>query len=310
VADKASPATPAAAEVAQEETTLGLVQCHCSEPDGVPDVGVSIGLGGGYALWIGELLNRDGANCGLILHGPDRIRETVPLPDDTDWSPIGDMLRDHIGPLLARHRLAVEQAARAGGDALDGNDIWEALFGILKGDVPDALTEDVCQQLADAIARSAAPHEAGRENDLPRCRICGAPAGLDCRTAQGRIPPCHGRESTAPKEAGERQCQCGCNDDPFICIEADGSDRTSAPTAPAGDGLGVRWSYSSATPEYDGGLMPAGYRCCIVQMTGNDCTDILCRTDRHPTADAAYDHAKRIIAALAPDRPARDGEVS
>jgi len=37
-------------------------------------------------------------------------------------------------------------------EALDGNDIWEALFGILKGDVPDALTEDVCQQLANAIA--------------------------------------------------------------------------------------------------------------------------------------------------------------
>ena len=28
-----------------------------------------------------------------------------------------------------------------------------------------------------------------RENDLPRCDECGAPAGLDCRTIQGRTQP-------------------------------------------------------------------------------------------------------------------------
>lgn len=31
---------------------------------------------------------------------------------------------------------------------IDANDIWEALFGILKGNVPEELTEDVCEQLA------------------------------------------------------------------------------------------------------------------------------------------------------------------
>jgi len=36
-----------------------------------------------------------------------------------------------------------------------------------------------------------------RENDLRACKNCGAPAGFDCRTGQGRIPPCHGREQTA-----------------------------------------------------------------------------------------------------------------
>lgn len=34
---------------------------------------------------------------------------------------------------------------------MDGNELWEILFGILKGDVPDALTPEVLQQLADAI---------------------------------------------------------------------------------------------------------------------------------------------------------------
>lgn len=32
------------------------------------------------------------------------------------------------------------------------------------------------------------------ENDLPACKSCGAPAGMDCRTCQGRVPPCYGRE--------------------------------------------------------------------------------------------------------------------
>lgn len=31
---------------------------------------------------------------------------------------------------------------------IDGNDIWEALFGIMKGNVPDELTVDVLEQLA------------------------------------------------------------------------------------------------------------------------------------------------------------------
>jgi hypothetical protein len=34
---------------------------------------------------------------------------------------------------------------------IDGNDIWETLFGIMKGNVPDEITEDVCAQLADAL---------------------------------------------------------------------------------------------------------------------------------------------------------------
>lgn len=37
--------------------------------------------------------------------------------------------------------------------------------------------------------------EVSERNDLPRCPRCGAPAGKDCRTIQGRMPPCHGREA-------------------------------------------------------------------------------------------------------------------
>lgn len=31
---------------------------------------------------------------------------------------------------------------------IDGNDIWEALFSITEGDVPDGMTEDICEELA------------------------------------------------------------------------------------------------------------------------------------------------------------------
>lgn len=35
---------------------------------------------------------------------------------------------------------------------IDGDDIWEMLFSIMKGNVPDELTEDVLSELAATIA--------------------------------------------------------------------------------------------------------------------------------------------------------------
>lgn len=34
---------------------------------------------------------------------------------------------------------------------LDGNEIWEILFSIYKGDVPEGMTEEVCNKLAEAL---------------------------------------------------------------------------------------------------------------------------------------------------------------
>lgn len=45
---------------------------------------------------------------------------------------------------------------------IDGNDIWEALFGILKGNVPDELTENVLQQLANALNTASEGGSDGR----------------------------------------------------------------------------------------------------------------------------------------------------
>lgn len=38
---------------------------------------------------------------------------------------------------------------------MDGNDIWEILFGLLKGDVPDCLTPEVLEELATTIRLAA-----------------------------------------------------------------------------------------------------------------------------------------------------------
>lgn len=35
----------------------GSVVWHCSEEDGGPDVGIQVGLGGGFALYCGEIAN-------------------------------------------------------------------------------------------------------------------------------------------------------------------------------------------------------------------------------------------------------------
>jgi len=84
-------------------TAFGEVQCHCSDDDGVPDVGVSLGLGCAKAIWIGELLTRDGATCGMVFHnGTERI--VAPFPDGTDWQAAADILRHHVAPVLASLR--------------------------------------------------------------------------------------------------------------------------------------------------------------------------------------------------------------
>ncbi|MFD0824040.1 hypothetical protein ACFQ0D_38245, partial [Micromonospora zhanjiangensis] len=94
------PANQSTPEVTRDDgTAFGRVQCHCSEDDGIPDVGVSIGLGDGKALWIGELLTRDGATCGMVFHD-NGARIVAPFADGTDWQEAADILRHCVGPAL------------------------------------------------------------------------------------------------------------------------------------------------------------------------------------------------------------------
>lgn len=51
---------------------------------------------------------------------------------------------------------------------LDGNEIWEHLFGITKGDVPDGMTEEVCSALADRL-KCALSQVSGRDAVFEEC---------------------------------------------------------------------------------------------------------------------------------------------
>ena len=77
-------------------------------------------------------------------------------------------------------------------------------------DQPEAYTDWDDGMIVAAIYKAMAPFAAlsaqqggGEEgNDYPACPVCGAPAGMDCRTVQGRIPP-HPERVSAQQAAGE-----------------------------------------------------------------------------------------------------------
>lgn len=133
----AAPDTPAAAvrvqdAVAESEgTSLGEILCHCSEDDGMPDVGVSLGLGEGAMLWLGELLNRDGADIGFIFHGPNGERIVGPLWPSCEWQEAADILRHHVAPILSRAAALKSESREHSGMTREGevsdSDLLDAL---------------------------------------------------------------------------------------------------------------------------------------------------------------------------------------
>jgi hypothetical protein len=68
----AGPAMPSADEAYRR----GYVVRHCSEVDGGPDIGMSLGLGRGRALWVGEITRDAHAGAG---------EDAAALGDDTGW---------------------------------------------------------------------------------------------------------------------------------------------------------------------------------------------------------------------------------
>jgi hypothetical protein len=80
---------------------LGLVTWHCSEPD----VGLSLGLGDGRILWVGEISSRVHADGGA---------EIATLGPDVGWWLV--LYAPEVMPLA---RFASAEAARALIDALE-----------------------------------------------------------------------------------------------------------------------------------------------------------------------------------------------
>jgi len=101
-------------EVAVDETVLGRVTNHCSDDDGVPDVGISLGLGSGSALWLGELLKDDGGDIGFVFHGPDRVRIAAAIWPACEWRDVAELLSNHVAPLLARLTSTTPTGERGG----------------------------------------------------------------------------------------------------------------------------------------------------------------------------------------------------
>jgi hypothetical protein len=54
-------------DTTEPSTERGVVTWHSSDEDSGPDVGLSIGLGDGKLLWVGEVPDRDGW-CLAIYH--------------------------------------------------------------------------------------------------------------------------------------------------------------------------------------------------------------------------------------------------
>lgn len=134
------------------ETSPGQVICHCSEDDGVPDVGISIGLGGGSALWIGELLASDGASFGFVFHGSNGERIAAPMEQ---WDVIADMLRHHIAPAIARlaegEKEAVQAKPRGTPAASTRYDVSDGNFSLISDDHLSNLAAKIAEDTLSTV---------------------------------------------------------------------------------------------------------------------------------------------------------------
>ena len=75
----------------------GRVTWHSSEEDGGPDVGLTVGLGDGKMLWIGERSSKEGDGMGLLVYSPDKIVENASL---TEWDEVRNLIEFHVAPAI------------------------------------------------------------------------------------------------------------------------------------------------------------------------------------------------------------------
>jgi hypothetical protein len=77
----------------------GFVVWHSSEEDGGPDVGITVGLGDGKMLWIGERSGREGNGMGLLVYGDQAIDGNASLGE---YDEIRDLIEKHVAPAFSR----------------------------------------------------------------------------------------------------------------------------------------------------------------------------------------------------------------
>lgn len=70
---------------------------------------------------------------------------------------------------------------------IDGNEIWESLFGILKGDVPEALSEFALSELANDINRHFREEIVSRVSEEADDAYAQAREDLDGNSEERRV---------------------------------------------------------------------------------------------------------------------------
>lgn len=68
----------------EHQTERGVVTWHCTAPDSGPDVGLSMGLGDGKLLWVGEVPDRDGWCLAIYRPASSGGREDLGTFDDAE----------------------------------------------------------------------------------------------------------------------------------------------------------------------------------------------------------------------------------
>lgn len=113
-----------AVTVAQEAMTRpGYVVWHSSEEDGGPDVGITVGLGDGKMLWVGERTGREGDGMGLMVYSEKAVDANASVGE---YDEIRDLLEQHVAPALSR--LASVSSARAEGFVVVPREPTEAML--------------------------------------------------------------------------------------------------------------------------------------------------------------------------------------
>jgi hypothetical protein len=69
----------------------GFVVAHCSDVGGIPDVGISVGLGGGKMLYVGDTAKSSGA--GIRIWGKERGYEII-VGQVEDFGAARDMVEE------------------------------------------------------------------------------------------------------------------------------------------------------------------------------------------------------------------------
>ncbi|NII59806.1 hypothetical protein [Sphingomonas aerolata] len=182
-----------AVKVAQETMTQpGYVVWHSSEEDGGPDVGITVGLGDGKMLWVGERSGREGDGMGLLVYGDKSIDANASLGE---YDEIRDLIEHHVAPALSR--LASVSSASADFVLVPRVPTEAMLIAARQIDISVEEDGDTAAYACGTEARrlwdamlSESPEPVPATNQAGEVRTLLIRAGMheDCDTAVGDVP--------------------------------------------------------------------------------------------------------------------------